>query len=95
MQQFVGDGATRMIWPFSSAGVVDNTLGDEDAVLTLDGGDFPAGKIGRGQTAIPAEKWANGATAKPGVFLDYASDAGYHAVTKRLYMPVEWVQDAA
>src|SRR5688572_27254663 len=97
MQQFVGEGAwnddaiLKRHWR-----EVDETLGDEDGVLTLDGSDF----LKQGKESVGVKRQYCGevgkrANCQAGVFLGYASDAGYTLLHRRLYMPVEWVQDAA
>ena len=95
MQQFVGEGAwddqaiLKCHWR-----EVDHTLGDEDGVLTLDGSDF----LKQGQESVGVKRQYCGevgkrANCQAGVFVGYASDAGYTLLDRRLYMPIEWVQD--
>ncbi|ETX02035.1 MAG: hypothetical protein ETSY1_05040 [Candidatus Entotheonella factor] len=97
MQQFVGDGAwddqviLKRHWH-----EVDETLGDEDAVLTLDSSDF----LKRGKESVGVKRQYCGevgkrANCQAGVFLGYASYLGYTLLHRRLYMPGEWVVDAA
>ena len=95
MQQFVGAGA------WSDQPIlerhwceVDQTLGDEDGVLTLDGSDF----LKQGRESVGVKRQDCGAVGKrancqAGVFLGYASYAGYTLLDRRLYLPQEWVAD--
>jgi len=96
MQQFVGDGAwddqaiLKRHWR-----AVDESLGDEDAVLTLDGSDF----LKQGKESVGVKRQYCGevgkrANCQAGVFLGYASYVGYTLLDRRLYMPTEWVADA-
>src|SRR5687767_4042808 len=79
MQQFVGEGAwnddaiLKRHWR-----EVDETLGDEDGVLTLDGSDF----LKQGTESVGVKRQYCGevdkrANCQAGVFLGYASSAGY------------------
>lgn len=95
MQQFVGAGA------WSDQPIlerhwceVDQTLGDEDGVLTLDGSDF----LKQGRESVGVKRQYCGevgkrANCQAGVFLGYASYAGYTLLDRRLYLPQEWVAD--
>jgi SRSO17 transposase len=96
MQQFVGNGAwdeqaiLKRHWH-----EVDASLGDEDAVLTLDGSDF----LKPGKESVGVKRQYCGAVGKrancqAGVFLGSASYAGDTLVHRRLYMPTEWGHDA-
>jgi SRSO17 transposase len=91
MQQFVGDGAwddqpiLKRHWH-----EVDESLGDEDGVLTLDGSDC----LKQGQESVGVKRPYCGevgkrANCQAGVFLGYASYAGYTLLHRRLYMPTE------
>jgi SRSO17 transposase len=95
MQQFVGAGAwsdqplLERHWC-----EVDQTLGDEDGVLTLDGSDF----LKQGRESVGVKRQYCGevgkrANCQAGVFLGYASYAGYTLLDRRLYLPQEWVED--
>jgi len=95
MQQFVGEGAwnddaiLKRHWR-----EVDETLGDEDGVLTLDGSDF----LKQGTESVGVKRQYCGevgkrANCQAGVFLGYASSAGYTLLDRRLYLPIEWVED--
>ncbi len=75
---------------------VEQTLGADDGVLTLDGRAFP--KQGREAVGVKRQycgelgKRANG---QAGVFLGYASRHGDTLLDRRLSLPEEWVADAA
>jgi len=95
MQQFVSEGAwedqkiLKRHWR-----EVDWTLGDEDGVLTLDGSDF----LKQGKESVGVKRQYCGevgkrANCQAGVFLGYASHLGYTLLDRRLYLPVEWVED--
>jgi SRSO17 transposase len=95
LQQFIGEGA----WEDAAIlaehqRFVAETLGEPDGVLILDGSDFP--KRG-GHSAGVAAQWC-GATGKTdncqaGVFLGYASRAGYTLLDRRLYLPEPWFDE--
>src|SRR5262245_24715655 len=73
---------------------VDQVLGDDDGVLTLDGSDF----LKQGQESVGVKRQYCGevgkrANCQAGVFLGYASRTGYTLVDRRLYLPQEWVED--
>lgn len=75
---------------------VDATLGEEDGVLILDGSDF----LKQGQESVGVKRQYCGevgkrANCQAGVYLGYASGQGYTLVDRRLYVPQEWVEDAA
>jgi SRSO17 transposase len=95
MQQFVSDGAwtdTPILerhWH-----EVDQTLGDEDGVMTLDGSDF----LKQGRESVGVKRQYCGevgkrANCQAGVFLGYASAVGYTLLDRRLYLPQEWLED--
>jgi len=75
---------------------VEQTLGADDGVLTLDGSACPT--QGRESVGVKRQycgelgKRANG---QAGVFLGYASRHGDTLLDRRLYLPEEWVADAA
>jgi SRSO17 transposase len=96
MQQFVSEGAwadeplLKRHWR-----AVDETLGDEDGVLPLDGSDF----LKQGKESVGVKRQYCGevgkrANCQAGVFWGYASALGYTLVDRRLYLPKEWVADA-
>ncbi len=97
MQQFLSAG------PWDDAAIprrhwqeVAQTLGDDAGVLTLDGSDFPK----QGEESVGVKRQYCGevgkrANCQAGVFLGYASRHGYTLRDRRLYLPEEWVADAA
>jgi SRSO17 transposase len=97
MQQFLSAGTwddaaiLRRHWQ-----EVEQTLGDEDGVLTLDGSDFP--KQGKGSVGVKRQycgELGKRANCQAGVFLGYASRHGYTLLDRRLYLPEAWVTDPA
>jgi SRSO17 transposase len=92
LQQFVGEGG----WDDAAVlaahrRLVDETLGEADGVLIIDGSDFP--KQGTHSAGV-ARQWC-GHTGKKdncqaGVFLGYASRTGYTLLDRRLYLPACW-----
>ncbi len=92
MQQFVGEGG------WDDAGIlaahqrlVDETLGEDDGVLIIDGHETP--KQGAHSVGV-ARQWC-GHTGKKdncqaGVHLGYASRRGYTLLDRRLYLPAAW-----
>lgn len=94
MQQFIGAGAwddTKILkrhWQ-----EVDQTLGDEDGVLIVDGSDF----LKQGRESVGVKRQYCGevgkrANCQAGVYLGYASQKGYTLLDRRLYLPQEWVE---
>jgi SRSO17 transposase len=76
--------------------LVNETLGEADGVLIVDGSDVP--KQGRHSVGV-ARQWC-GATGKrdncqAGVYLGYASRQGYALLDRRLYLPPAWFTDTA
>jgi len=97
MQQFVAEGAwddaaiLKRHWQ-----EVDAVLGDADGVLILDGSDFP--KQGGQSVGVKRQycgELGKTANCQAGVFLAYASQQGYALLDRRLYLPEEWLTDAA
>lgn len=91
-QYFIGEGvwddeallAEHQRW-------VEETLGEDDGVLLMDGSDVP--KQGTHSVGV-ARQWC-GATGKKdncqaGVYLGYASRRGYTLLDRRLYLPAAW-----
>jgi SRSO17 transposase len=75
---------------------VDQVLGEADGVLTLDSSDF----LKQGRESVGVKRQYCGevgkrANCQAGVFLGYASRKGYTLLDRRLYLPQEWVEDAA
>ena len=95
LQQFVGEGG----WddaPILAAHqrLVDETLGEDDGVLIVDGSEVP--KQGTHSVGV-ARQWC-GHTGKKdncqaGVYLGYASRRGYTLLDRRLYLPAAWFTD--
>jgi SRSO17 transposase len=92
LQQFVGEGGWDDAAILAKHGrLVDETLGDEEGVLIIDGSDFP--KQGSHSAGV-ARQWC-GHTGKKdncqaAVFLGYASPKGYTLLDRRLYLPACW-----
>lgn len=97
MHQFVGEGA------WDDAAIlqrhwqeVNLDLGDTDGVLILDGSDFPKqGSQSVGVKRQYCSELGKTANCQAGVFLAYASQQGYALLDRRLYLPEEWLTDAA
>jgi len=93
VQQFVGAGA------WDDAAIlqqhrreVQATLGEEDAVVTLDGSDFPKqGKDSVGTKRQHCGQLGKTANCQAGVFLGSVSRKGYTLLDRRLYLPQEWI----
>ncbi len=96
LQQFIGEGAwddTAILAEHQR--FVAQTLGEPDGVLILDGSEVPKRGV---HSAGVAAQWC-GATGKTdncqaGVYLGYASRAGYTLLDRRLYLPEPWFDDA-
>jgi len=96
LQHFVGAGA----WDDDTIlaehqRFVDETLGEADGVLLIDGSDVA--KQGTHSAGV-ARQWC-GATGKKdncqaGVFLGYASRKGATLLDRRLYLPAAWFTEA-
>ncbi len=97
MQQFASKGAwSDLVILKRHWSEVEVTLGDEDGVLTLDGSDFlKQGKESVGVTRQYCGEVGKRANCQAGVFLGYASHVGYTLLDRRLYLPLDWVQDDA
>jgi SRSO17 transposase len=75
---------------------VEQDLGEAEGVLTLDGSDF----LKQGRESVGVKRQYCGevgkrANCQAGVYLGYASRKGYTLLDRRLYLPQEWVEDAA
>ena len=92
LQQFVSEGAwdDRAILAAHQT-LVEQTLGEDDGVLIIDGSDVP--KQGTHSVGV-ARQWcgASGKTAncQAGVYLGYASRRGYTLLDRRLYLHASW-----
>jgi len=92
LQQFIGEGG----WDDDAIlaehrRLVDESLGEADGVLIVDGSDIAK----RGDHSAGAARQWCGSTGKTdlcqaGVFLGYASRKGYTLLDRRLYLPKEW-----
>lgn len=96
LQQFVSIGAWEdgpilaQLWREIAA-----DLGDDDAVLVVDGSDFPKqGKASVGVQRQYCGQLGKTANCQAGVFLAYASAHGYALLDRRLYLPEDWFCDA-
>jgi len=94
-QQFLGEGAWKD-GPILSRHwqEVDKDLRDENGVLITDGSDFPK----QGQESVGVKRQMCGqlgkvANCQAGVFLSYASHKGHTLLDRRLYLPLEWVEE--
>ena len=92
LQQFVGEGS----WDDEALlaehqRLVNETLGEQDGVLIIDGSDFP--KHGSHSVGVAAQ-WCGNTGKKDncqaGVFLGYASRKGATLLDRRLYLPESW-----
>jgi SRSO17 transposase len=95
LQQFVGEGS----WDDKALlaehqRLVNETLGEEDGVLIIDGSDFP--KHGSHSVGV-APQWCGNTGKKDncqaGVFLGYASRKGATLLDRRLYLPESWFDE--
>ena len=97
MQQFVGQGVwedrpiLQRHWQEVAA-----DLEEADGVLLVDGSDF----LKQGGDSVGVKRQYCGevgkrANCQAGVFLAYASQHGATLLDRRLYLPREWVEDAA
>jgi SRSO17 transposase len=95
MQQFVGEGGwDDAAFLAAHQRLVDDTLGEADGVLIIDGHETP--KQGTHSVGV-ARQWC-GHTGKKdncpaGVHLGYASRRGYTLLDRRLYLPAQWFTD--
>jgi len=96
LQQFISIGAwddrpiLQQLWR-----EIATDLGDEDAVLVLDGSDFPKqGKESVGVKRQYCGQLGKTANCQAGVFVAYASAHGYALLDRRLYLPEEWFSEA-
>jgi SRSO17 transposase len=75
---------------------VAEELGDDRAVLVIDGSTFP--KTGTGSCGV-ARQWCGRLgkqdNCQAGVFLTYAAPGGYAPLDRRLYLPEDWADDGA
>lgn len=75
---------------------VERDLGADDGVLMVDGSDFP--KQGGHSVGVKRQycgELGKRANCQAGVFIGYVSSQGYTMLDRRLYVPAEWLTDAA
>ena len=97
MQQFISEGAWEDdVLLDQHRREVDHDLGEPAGVLTLDGSDFH--KQGTESVGVKRQycgELGKRANCQAGVFVGYSSSRGYALLDRRLYLPREWVEDAA
>lgn len=92
LQQFVGEGGGDHAAILAAhRRLVEETLGEDDAVLIIDGSDFsrqgtPSTRVAR-QWCGNSEKNVN---CRAVVFPGYTSRHGYTVLDRRLYLPDQW-----
>ncbi len=95
VQHFLGEGAwDDEVILAEHQRLVEETLGEDDGVLLVDGSDVA--KQGTHSVGV-ARQWC-GSTGKKdncqaGVYLGYASRTGYTLLDRRLYLPAAWFAD--
>jgi SRSO17 transposase len=96
VQHFVSEGAwndavvLRRHW-----GLVEESLGEAEGVLTVDGSDVPKqGTYSAGVTRQWCGALGKKANCQAGVFVGYASQRGYTLLDRRLYLPELWFSPA-
>src|SRR6267142_4944597 len=75
---------------------VEPHLGAAEGVLMVDGSDFP--KQGVHSVGVKRQycgELGKRANCQAGVFVGYVSSQGYTVLDRRLYVPTEWLSDAA
>lgn len=75
---------------------VEQVLGEADGVLLIDGSDFP--KQGKSSVGVKRQycgQLGKRANCQAGVFVGYVSSRGSTLLHRRLYLPQEWLQEAA
>jgi SRSO17 transposase len=95
VQQFIGEGGWKDDLIRKRHWVeVDQSLGEDDGVIPLDGSDFP--KQGRESAGVKRQycgELGKRANCQAGVFAGYASTKGYTLLDARLYMPEIWFSE--
>lgn len=92
VQHFVSEG----VWDDRAIlqqhwGFVDQSLGEDDGVLTVDGSDIPKqGTHSAGVARQYCGALGKRANCQAGVFVGYASRRGYTVLNRRLYLPESW-----
>ena len=95
MQHFLSNGAwddeaiLKRHWQ-----EVNQSIGDEDGVLTVDGSDFPK----QGSDSVGVQRQYCGqlgkiANCQAGVFVGYVAKGAYCLLDRRLYLPKSWLTD--
>ena len=96
LQHFVSEG----VWDDAAVlaahwRLVDQSMGEDDGVLIVDGSDVP--KQGAHSAGV-ARQWCGAlgkrANCQAGVFVGYASRRGYTLLDRRLYLPEQWFSAA-
>ena len=96
VQHFLSEG----VWDDAAVlrrhwGLVEQSLGEDEGVLTVDGSDIP--KQGTHSAGV-ARQWCGAlgkkANCQAGVFVGYASRRGYTLLDRRLYVPDLWFSPA-
>jgi SRSO17 transposase len=96
LQHFVSEGA----WDDAAVlqahwRLVDQTLGEDDGVLIVDGSDLPKqGTHSAGVARQYCGVLGKRANCQAGVFVGYASRRGYTLLDRRLYLPELWFSAA-
>jgi SRSO17 transposase len=97
LQQFIGRGEWEsgpLVLHLQD--LVSRWLGEDDAVVIVDGSGFP--KQGKHSVGV-AHQYCGGlgkiANCQEGVFVVYVSRRGYTFVDERLYVPEEWFREDA
>jgi SRSO17 transposase len=97
MQAFISEGA----WDDEALLLqhwkeVEQDLGEDDGVLMVDGSDFPKqGVHAAGVKRQYCGELGKRANCQAGVFVGSVSPHGYTLLDRRLYLPAEWITDAA
>ena len=95
LQQFIGEGKwDDDVLLAEHQRLVNETLGEADGVLIIDGSDFP--KHGSHSAGV-APQWCGNTgkkdTCQAGVFLGYASRKGATLLDRCLYLPESWFDE--
>ena len=97
MQSFISEGTwqdERLLHQHWQE--VEAELGTDEGVLMVDGSDFP--KQGSHSVGVKRQycgELGKRANCQAGVFVGYGSPQGYTLLDRRLYVPVEWLTEAA
>jgi SRSO17 transposase len=97
LQHFIGSGRWKddQILGEHQRHVIE-TLGEEGAVLVVDGKGFP--KQGEHSVGVKRQycgRLGKTANCQVGEFLAYVSSKGHTLIDRRLYLPEDWAQDLA